>query len=103
MKALFDQSTDEALSYRDFPRAIENVKRDSSGQQDPYKEDSFVQLEIQVEALRRLIAQHRLVIEEIHCLNGRSKNIVRQTLLDSLVSSASCIPSAPSGHIDLIA
>jgi len=89
MRALFDQSTDEALSYPDFPRTIETVKRDSLGQQDPQKEASFVQLEIQVGALRRLITQHRLVIEEIHCLNGRSKNIIRQALLDSLVSSAS--------------
>tara|TARA_B110000444_G_scaffold245325_1_gene265655 strand:- start:283 stop:552 length:270 start_codon:yes stop_codon:yes gene_type:complete len=89
MRTIFGQSTDEALSHPGFSRTIENVKRDSSGHQCPQNETSFVQLEIQVGALQRLITQHRLVIEEIHCLNGRSKNIIRQALLDSLIGSSS--------------
>ena len=99
MKALFDQSTDEALSYRDFPRAIENVKRDSSGQQDPYKEDSFVQLEIQVEALRRLIAQHRLVIEEYKSDKGpfSTKFNLRQWITDNSSSDTEGIKRVNAG------
>ena len=51
------------------------------------KDTSFVQLEIQVGALRRLITRHSLVIKEVHCSNDQSKSIIRQALLDSLAEA----------------
>ena len=48
---------------------------------------SFVQLEIQVGALRRLITRHSLTIKEVHCSNNPSKSIIRQALLDSLADT----------------
>ena len=48
---------------------------------------SFVRLEIQAGALRRLIAHHSLVIEEVYCVDEKSKDLIRQALLDSLTDS----------------
>ena len=64
-----------------------DVKPNSSDLKCRQKDTSFVQLEIQVGALRRLITRHSLVIEEVHCLNDQSKSIIRQALLDSLADA----------------
>lgn len=53
------------------------------------KDVSFVQLEIQVGTLQRLITQHTVSIEEIHCLDGRSKCIIQQALIDAVAGSTS--------------
>lgn len=89
MSTLCGQSADETLIHPNFSRTLGNAERDLTDPPYRQKEMAFVQLEIQVEALQRLIGQHNLVIEEIHCMNGRSKNIVRQALLDSLIGYGS--------------
>ena len=62
------------------------VKSNSPGRKCQQKDTSFVQLEIQVGELRRLITSNNLVIEDFHCLNNQSKSLIRQVLLDSLAS-----------------
>lgn len=84
MRTLFDQSVGGVLSNSAFPRTVENGKDDLPDQQCAQNMVLFVQLEIQVAALQRLLAQRKLMIEEIHCLNERSKNIVSQALLESI-------------------
>ena len=64
-----------------------DVKRDSTALNCIEKDTSFVQLEIQVGALRRLITRHSLVIKEVHCSNDQSKSIIKQALLDSLAEA----------------
>ncbi len=55
----------------------------------------FVQLEIHVETIKRLILERGLVGEELRCLNNRSKNALKQTFLDCL--SLSTNPGRYSG------
>jgi len=95
MRNLFGQSTGDGLIYLDFPNAGGTVERKSSGRHDPRPSGSFVKLEIHVEALHRLIVQHRLHIEEIHCLGLQSKNVIRAALIDSLVT-----PSTAAADFD---
>ena len=64
-----------------------DVKRDSTTLNCTEKDTSFVQLEIQVGALRRLITRHSLVIKEVHCSNDQSKSIIKRALLDSLAEA----------------
>lgn len=84
MRTLSFTSTDEALNHLDSSREIENGKQDLSAHRFQQNEASFVRLEIQAGALRRLIAKHKLMIDEVHCLDRQSKNIIRHALLDSL-------------------
>ncbi|MBV1871184.1 MAG: hypothetical protein KUG83_01430 [Gammaproteobacteria bacterium] len=44
----------------------------------------FAQVEIEASTLYRLIREKKLILEELHCMNTHSKNIIRQALLDSL-------------------
>ena len=63
------------------------VNRDSTDLNCTKIDTSFVKLEIQVGALRRLITRHSLVIKEVHCSNDQSKSIIKQALLDSLAEA----------------
>ncbi len=72
------------MNLQHYEKSNVDVKPNSSDLKCRQKDTSFVQLEIQVGALRRLITRHSLVIEEVHCLNDQSKSIIRQALLDSL-------------------
>ena len=45
---------------------------------------AYAQVEIDVSTLYRLISEKKLFLEELHCLNAHSKNIIKQALLDSL-------------------
>ena len=62
-------------------------QRDSTDLNCTKIDTSFVQLEIQIGALRRLITSHSLVIKEVHCSNDQSKSIIKQALLDSLAEA----------------
>ncbi|MFO7551753.1 MAG: hypothetical protein R6W80_10125 [Haliea sp.] len=44
----------------------------------------MVQLEVPCEVLRRLLRDHRLVACELRCLNGRSRELVREAVRDCL-------------------
>lgn len=88
MRALFDQSVGGALSNSVFHRAVKNGKYDLPDQQCAQSLTPFVQLEIEVAALQRLLSQRKLMIEEIHCLNRNSKNVVSQALLESICGPA---------------
>lgn len=75
MKTLIGRSADEVMNVsRSIKRAEKN-------------ETSFVQLEIQAEALYRLIVESRVFIEEFYCADTNAKSLVNQALLDSLASS----------------
>jgi hypothetical protein len=43
--------------------------------------EDYVQIELTVAALRRLIQQSELVVSELSCLNVKSKKVVLQALL----------------------
>ena len=73
------------LKHNENPGLV--VNRDSTDLNCTKIDTSFVQLEIQVGALRRLITCHSLVIKEVHCSNDQSKSIIRQALLDSLAEA----------------
>ena len=73
------------LKHNENPGFV--VNRDSTDLNCTKIDTSFVQLEIQVGALRRLITRHSLVIKEVHCSNDQSKSIIRQALLDSLAEA----------------
>ena len=75
------------MNLQHYEKSNVDVKPNSSDLKCRQKDTSFVQLEIQVGALRRLINRHSLVIEEVHCLNDQSKSIIRQALLDSLADA----------------
>ena len=45
-----------------------------------------VQLEIPINALRRLMAGQRLRVEDMHCLNHHSHQRVRRLLLDYMMA-----------------
>ena len=44
----------------------------------------MVQLEVPCEVLRRLLRDHRLVACELRCLNGHSRDLVREAVKDCL-------------------
>lgn len=44
----------------------------------------MVQLELPCEVLRRLLRDHRLVACELRCLNGHSRDLVREAVKDCL-------------------
>lgn len=73
------------LKHNENPGLV--VKRDLTDLNCTKIDTSFVQLEIQVGALRRLITRHSLVINEVHCSNDQSKSIIKQALLDSLAEA----------------
>jgi len=75
------------MNLKHYAKSRVDVKPNSSDLKCRQKDASFVQLEIQVGALRRLISRHSLVIKEVHCLNDQSKSIIRQALLDSLADA----------------
>ena len=75
------------MNLQHYEKFSINEKRNSSGLKCTQKDTSFVQLEIQVGALRRLITRHSLAIKEVHCSNDQSKRIIRQALLDSLAEA----------------
>jgi hypothetical protein len=75
------------MNIQHYGKSSVDVKPNSSSLKCRQKDTSFVQLEIQVGALRRLIARHSLMIKEVHCPNDESKSIIRQALLDSLADA----------------
>jgi hypothetical protein len=77
MRTLLVQSGAEILGSSCLPGAVPHHVQDKA---------SFVQLEIQVDALQRLLTERKLVIEEMHCLNKKSKNVIRKILLNNLVA-----------------
>lgn len=44
----------------------------------------MVQLELPCEVLQRLLRDHRLVACELRCLNGRSRQLVREAVKNCL-------------------
>ena len=58
--------------------------------------EDYVQIELTVSALRRLIQQSELVVSELSCLNVKSKKAVLQALL--LAINGRRCPKPPSSH-----
>lgn len=50
----------------------------------PASPPEMVQLEVPCEVLRRLLRDHRLVACELRCLNGHSRDLVREAVKDCL-------------------
>lgn len=75
MRTSFAQTSTELLGERERP-----MPEESKGKA------AFVQLEIPIVALQRLIGENSLLVEELHCLNKKSQKIIRRALLDSLVT-----------------
>ena len=46
--------------------------------------NDFVTLQIRASALQRLIGEHRIVAEELRCLNCQSRDLVRNAMLEIL-------------------
>ena len=60
--------------------------RDPADRETAAVDSLFILLKINSVTLRRLIHQQQLAVEDIRCLSGTAKSIIRQTLLDSVVS-----------------
>lgn len=84
MKAIFSCSSGGMFVPQGEPGAKKFSRGNVSSQYEPPK-PAFVSLEIKASALQRLIMEHRLVAEELHCMNQKSKDIVRKAILDTLV------------------
>lgn len=52
----------------------------------------MVQLEVPCEVLRRLLRDHRLVAGELRCLNGHSRDLVREAVKDCLRTAPVSVP-----------
>ncbi|MBV1885416.1 MAG: hypothetical protein KUG66_04065 [Gammaproteobacteria bacterium] len=83
-------------TYRDFnfeantgpaPASEKVMQKAFSHDSIPSNHSTFVQLEIQVEAFQRLITDHTLIAEDLHCLNYRSQRVFKRALLRSLIGS----------------
>jgi len=77
-------------------KAVQAIFTDSAGRSQRAKNTQytnssnqpvFVQLEIQLDAFQRLINDHQLVAEDLHCLNNQSQRILKSALLRSLLGS----------------
>jgi hypothetical protein len=86
MRTIFDQGPDMKFG---FPGTVNDSQNSLRGSiEKPRAEgSSYVKLEIHIEALQRLIDRHALKIEDIQCVDQRSKNIVRSALLIGLLDS----------------
>lgn len=89
MKAIFECSPDEVFSGLNHSVICNITKNGASSlnELETKKLDKravFVPLEIRVSALERLIREHYLVVEELHCRDKTSKDVVRQAVLDAL-------------------
>tara|TARA_R110001592_G_scaffold171117_3_gene409159 strand:+ start:10053 stop:10310 length:258 start_codon:yes stop_codon:yes gene_type:complete len=83
MKARFNEPSCRAFSPQgEFGHQL--FSRENVSGAEPVIKATFVAIEMNVGTLQRLIAEHRLVAEELHCLNGQSKDVVRKALLDAL-------------------
>lgn len=94
MKVIFECSRDEVFSCLNEPNINNAARGDASGFHEldtyeldagePDKRAAFVPLEIRASALERLIREHCLVAEELHCKDRLSKDVVRNAILDAL-------------------
>ena len=58
-------------------------------QNNPLLDDSnYVRLDIRASALKRLINDNNLRVEELHCQTRKSRTLVRQMLIESLSVSS---------------
>ncbi|MDX2463791.1 MAG: hypothetical protein QNK31_04710 [Porticoccus sp.] len=83
MKARYNEPSCRAFSAQgEFGHQL--FSRENVTGTEPAIKATFVAIEMNVGTLQRLIAEHRLVAEELHCLNGQSRDVVRKALLDAL-------------------
>jgi hypothetical protein len=83
MKAIFNGPSSRAFSPQgEFVHQL--FSRNDISDTEPETGDTFVPISINIVALQRLIMEHRLVAEELHCFSPQSKDVVRRALLDAL-------------------
>ena len=85
MKAIFSCSSGGMFVPQGEPGTKKFSRGNVSASYESPVKPVFVSLEIKVSALQRLIMEHRLVAEELHCMNRQSKDIVRKAILDTLI------------------
>lgn len=90
MRTLFGGFTDATPGCPDaHPVALTDPPaRDPAEREKAAMESLFIPLKINVGTLRRLIHQQQLAAEDVRCLSGAAKSIIRQALLDSIASQA---------------